>query len=717
MEQARFMGCHLKCSSCLKLQRGITKLYAWQEECLSLPAVSDRHNLLYSLPTSGGKTLVAEILMLRELLSKQRDVLFILPFVSIVQEKVRGLSEFGLALDFLVEEYAGSKGQMPPRRRRKNCLYVATIEKANSLISSLIEDGRIDSVGLLVVDELHMLGEGGSRGAVLEMSLVKVMHASADTQVIGMSATLSNISDLQTFLNADVYRNDFRPVALQEFVKFDDNIYQVSPGAGSVEERINHSRVCVFQYDRAKTRLDPDHVAALVLEVAPLYSCLVFCATKKNCENVAQLICQFMTREQRNAKQPERHLLLKALKHASNGHLCPVLRKTVVCGVAYHHGGLTTDERKLLEEAYSGATLCVLTCTSTLAAGVNLPAKRVILRSPYVGMSFLSRSQYKQMTGRAGRAGIDSSGESIVITQTKDKDKLLGLLGGPVERCVSSLLYEEGKGLRRLILTTIGLKLTPSVQSVQKFLQRTLCHVQSTELDVDLVSLTSTELQTLLDVGLVKLTVGQDDALEVTTLGRATFKGSVDIDRANQLYMDLRIALQSLVVANHLHMLYVVTPYDLVSQVKPSWMTYFNQMNNLDECELKVAALVGVSESYIAKKASGQRTRKNADEDVVDRFYLTLILYSLWKQQSVWDVATKFQLPRGFIQQLLTGAASFASCVMHFSQELEELWAFHDLLPNFVKRLSFCVSMELIPLMEIPAVTIVSEHASCYGYP
>lgn len=54
--------------------------------------------------------------------------------------------------------------------------------------------------------------------------------------------------------------------------------------------------------------------------------------------------------------------------------------------------------------------------------------------------------------------------------------------------------------------------------------------------------------------------------------------GSVDIDRANQLYMDLRIALQSLVVANHLHMLYVVTPYDLVSQVKPSWMTYFNQV-------------------------------------------------------------------------------------------------------------------------------------------
>ena len=69
---------------------------------------------------------------------------------------MRGLSEFGLALDFLVQEYAGAKGQMPPRQRRKNCVYIATIEKANSLISSLTEDGRLDSIGLVVVDEVRL---------------------------------------------------------------------------------------------------------------------------------------------------------------------------------------------------------------------------------------------------------------------------------------------------------------------------------------------------------------------------------------------------------------------------------------------------------------------------------------------------------------------------------------------------------------------------------
>ena len=114
-----FFGLSLYVKQLFLQHRKILKLYEWQEQCLSLNGLKEKENLIYSLPTSGGKTLVAEILMLRELLLHRKDAVFVLPYVAIVQEKVKALAPFSVSLGFSVEEYAGAKGSFPPRKKRK----------------------------------------------------------------------------------------------------------------------------------------------------------------------------------------------------------------------------------------------------------------------------------------------------------------------------------------------------------------------------------------------------------------------------------------------------------------------------------------------------------------------------------------------------------------------------------------------------------------------
>ena len=116
----------------------------------------------------------------------------------------------------------------------------------------------------------------------------------------------------------------------------------------------------------------------------PEESCLIFCSTKKNCENVASLISQYLPADLKQYKRAEKLKLFNELREENANNVCPVLRQSLQYGIAYHHSGLTTEERQLIEQAYRDGVLCLLTCTSTLAAGVNLPAKRVIIRSPYV---------------------------------------------------------------------------------------------------------------------------------------------------------------------------------------------------------------------------------------------------------------------------------------------------------------------------------------------
>nr|XP_022907396.1 helicase POLQ-like isoform X1 [Onthophagus taurus] len=739
-----FYGLPNKVKELFKLYRGIENLYDWQDECLNLPSIVNRKNLVYALPTSGGKTLVAEILIMRELLCRKKNAIFVLPFVAIVQEKVWSLSPFAVDLNFLIEEYAAGKGVYPPRkRRRKNSIYIATMEKALGIINSLVDTERLDEIGLVVVDELHLVGEAG-RGCVLEELLTKIMILNENIQIVGMSATIGNLSEITTFLNADIYTRNFRPVELIEYIQCENNIAKINWSAADDDEMFVGAIKKEFGYSDKLSKIDPDRLGGLVMEVIPADSCLIFCSTKKNCENVAWLLCRVLPAKLKTNKTDDKKLLKKNLKTES-GDLCKILEKSIDYGIAYHHSGLTSGERKLIEDSFRDGTLSVICCTSTLAAGVNLPAKRVILRQPYIAKEFITLSRYKQMVGRAGRTGFGTEGESILICSMADLPKVRGMLNAPMDQALSAMHENDCKGLKQLLLSMICLNAANTRKDLLEIVKKSLLFVQENRLNVKLKLLVDKSLSELFKLGALKIeekgvgcnfnsskelslrfnntvestllsetlndtstkktkiTLRNDSKLIISQLGLAAIKGGLELTKAHLLYEDLLQAQASLVLLNCLHLLYLVTPYDIADQINLSKSRYYRFYTKLTKNELHTANIIGLTESTAVRLLNNQPI-KSILERVLKRFYVTLILYDLWNGNSIFEVSEKYDVPRGLAQNLMTSAASFSSNVVNFCTELKEFWYFAYLLKGMTERLQHCCIKELLPLMELPSV-------------
>lgn len=456
-------------------------------------------------------------------------------------------------------------------------LYISTTEKAHVIVTSLYESSRFSELGLIVVDELHMVGDGTSRGATLETLMVKIKLSAAQEKsklrLLGMSATLSNLADLGDFLNARIIQNDFRPVALKEYVKLNDKLLEVD-GSSNLDQL----RIVRTVATNSKPG-DSQGLSKLVGEVMERGdSCLVFCPTKAFCENVALALAErYLPKHFADQKAEERKNLYHALKYCGDGSICGIMARAVRFGVAYHHSGLTGDERELIENAFLNGTLLCIVATSTLAAGVNLPAQRVIIRSPYVGNNFISKAQYKQMCGRAGRAGFGNShGESIlIIDKPTDRYRAQQMFNTPLAGCVSSLGVSHNS-IATFLLNLVYLNLANDFATFKRVIEEETLYGIQNKAKINVTETIQMSVDLLLKH---KLLHEFNEEYRITDLGRAAVKGLIAVEKSQvicdsleqnakgrlnrpidsvSLYVTFLLTI-ALCVADYFHLFYIST--------------------------------------------------------------------------------------------------------------------------------------------------------------
>ncbi|KPJ02893.1 DNA polymerase theta [Papilio xuthus] len=443
--------------------------------------------------------------------------------------------------------------------------------------------------------------------------------------------------------------------------------------------------------------------------------------TKNRCESLAQSIASIffklgctnndigtVLRNQLNTEKIAE--VLEQLKNCPVG-LDDILKNIVSFGVAYHHAGLTFDERDIIEGAFKCGAIRVLVATSTLSSGVNLPARRVIIRTPVFQRQPLNILTYKQMIGRAGRMGRDIKGESILIcTEAERKigqELMVGVLN-PVKSCIES----EDRYMRA-VLEIIASQVTCTESELNLYTKCSLLFNQEKKRQSQMLLLGET-LDQLKNYELVRV---QEDGNEIqyvaTSLGKACLSSSMAPNDGLSLFCELQKARQCIVLENDLHLIYLVTPYSVSSQWNDiDWLHLLTLWESLTRAMKKVGELIGIQESFIIQRLRGSNHAKIDQKklNIHKRFYTALALQDLVNEVPLSQVAEKFQCPRGFLQGLQQAAATFAGMVTAFCHQLG--WKNMELLiSQFQDRLHFGIHSELIELMKLSSLNGIRARA------
>ena len=411
--------------------------------------IDDDSNYIIAIPTASGKTVLGVLGLLKTILNGGKGI-YAVPLVSIQNEKVKEFKKF--------EEFGIKVGKSP----RYADLAVMVFESFDAI--TRFSWNTLREVDTIVIDEFHMIGEA-SRGPTIECAITRARLINPSMRIIALSATLSNMEDIKTWLDAKVIEHDYRPVPLNKQV-LNNEIFNVK----------NKNDVVVKIIEKS---------------IKDNSQALAFVSTRRFTESLAKYVAgkikNKITKEERQKfeKVSEELLNVPKRKGSRPTTTCINLANAAKNGCVFHHAGLFPEQKEIIEDEFRAGNILMIVATPSLMYGVNLPSKSVIIRD-YTrwtnnGPQEIPVFDYEQMSGRAGRPLYDNEGHSYLLAKTSDEaieleDKYVN---GEIEPTTSKLV-DNKDAFQKQIIAQISSSLSRNPDELKEFFMKTLYGFQMT---------------------------------------------------------------------------------------------------------------------------------------------------------------------------------------------------------------------------------------------
>ncbi|RNJ25324.1 ATP-dependent DNA helicase [Halosegnis longus] len=453
---------------------GVESLYPPQAAAVEA-GVTEGESLVASIPTASGKTLIATLAMLSAV-KRGGKALYIVPLRALASEKKAEFEQFeqyGVDVGVSTGNY-DSDGEW----LAKKDIIVATSEK----VDSLVRNGApwLAQLDCVVADEVHLVDDP-TRGPTLEVTLAKLRSRNPGLQIVALSATIGNAGELADWLDAELVDSSWRPIDLRKGVHFGQALHFDDGTQEQLSVQGNEKPTAAIVRDTLRDTVEDGET------VEEGGSTLVFVNSRRNAEAAARRLANVVSPELDGDELAALADVADEIRDVSDTETSDDLADAVEKGAAFHHAGLSPDHRELVEAAFRDRLVKCVCATPTLAAGVNTPSRRVVVRDwrrysgDAGGMQPLSVLEVHQMMGRAGRPGMDPYGEALLLASSHDElDELFERYVWADPDPVESKLAAE-PAMRTHLLATVASGFADSRETLLSFLDGTLYAAQTDE--------------------------------------------------------------------------------------------------------------------------------------------------------------------------------------------------------------------------------------------